>query len=118
MDDFDPLAQVHLDLAEGKTRSHFDDVLLLKGTAKDAFTKVAEKYFYKKTSATKSGSGKSSQRSGSAPTPSTRRVCVCAMCVVRTSQKFVLLDSVGRIVAFTRCCGGRLPVPTTTGQQH
>jgi len=57
MDENDPLTQVHLDLAEGKTPTHFDDVLLLKNKAKDDFCKVAEKYFYKKTSSKKSRTG-------------------------------------------------------------
>lgn len=48
MEDLDPLAQVHLDLAEGKTRTHFDDVLDLKNMAKDAFTLASEKYYYRK----------------------------------------------------------------------
>ncbi|MCP4934702.1 MAG: hypothetical protein GY927_10980 [bacterium] len=62
MDDIDPLTQVHLDLAKGKTRSHFDDVLLLKNKAKDDFNKVAEKYFCKKTSGKNTRTGNQGTR--------------------------------------------------------
>lgn len=55
----DPLREVYADLANGKTQTHFDQVLLLKGNAKTAFKDAAENSYHNKI--TKPAGGKRDQ---------------------------------------------------------
>lgn len=43
--DNDPLESVYRDLADGKTPTHFDQLLALQGTVKEDFHMISEKLY-------------------------------------------------------------------------